>query len=79
MVMMIIYELSQQQHGQLHRQHRDIRKIQKYKQQRKSHKKEVIKMTPQNNGINSVTPVKEKICEIKRFSQRLHEGVLISP
>jgi len=44
----IIYVLSQQPIGQLHRQNRDITKIQKYKQRTKSHIKEVIKTTPQN-------------------------------
>jgi hypothetical protein len=69
MVMMIIYELSQQQRGQLHRQRREIWKIQKYKEQRKSHIKDEIKITPYNNGINRVIPDKEKNCEMKRFSQ----------
>ena len=60
----IIYVMSQQPHGQLHRQHRDMRKIQKYKQQKKSHMKEAIKITPQNNGINSIIPVKEKFVKL---------------
>jgi hypothetical protein len=39
----IIYVLAQQPQGQINRQHRKIRKIQRYKQQMKSHIKNVKK------------------------------------
>jgi hypothetical protein len=48
----IIYVLTQQSQGQLYSQHRYIRKLQKYKQQMKTHTKEVIKITPKNYSIN---------------------------
>jgi hypothetical protein len=65
----IIYVLAQQPQGQLQRQHINTRQIQKYSQQNKSHTQEVIKkITPKNNSVNNIRPVKETFVKWNTFS-----------
>jgi len=47
-------------HANYNRQGRNVRQIQKYIKQTNSLIQKVIKITPKNNSVNNIKPIKEK-------------------
>jgi translation initiation factor 2 alpha subunit (eIF-2alpha) len=54
-------------HANYNRQGRNVRQIQKYIKQTNSFIQKVIKITPKNNSVNNMKPIKEKFVKLNIF------------
>jgi hypothetical protein len=46
---------------QTDRQHRNVKKVDEYRQQMKTHRQGIMKITPENNSINNIMIVEESL------------------